>query len=84
MPLATAPRRSPSPMAWQTAEWDRIGRSEVELPHAMDGYESLAGAVGVTRRLNGRAQDAAHAGGRNMRCESRPAHIGAQIIAANG
>jgi glycosyltransferase involved in cell wall biosynthesis len=29
--------------AMDTADWDRIGHGEVELPHVMHGYEALAG-----------------------------------------
>ena len=29
--------------AMATADWDRIGHGEVELPHVMHGYEALAG-----------------------------------------
>ncbi len=35
--------RVPIIHAMPTAEWDRLGRGEVELPHVMGGYEALAG-----------------------------------------
>jgi glycosyltransferase involved in cell wall biosynthesis len=38
---STAPVPLVSGMA--TANWDRIGQGEVELPHVMQGYEALAG-----------------------------------------
>ncbi|CAN3128613.1 glycosyltransferase family 4 protein [Mycobacterium sp. smrl_JER01] len=42
---ATGDSTAPVPIAYgmATAEWDRVGRGEVELPHVMGGYESLAG-----------------------------------------
>jgi glycosyltransferase involved in cell wall biosynthesis len=38
---STAP--VPTLYAMATADWDRIGHGEVELPHVMHGYEALAG-----------------------------------------
>lgn len=42
-----ATRDSTAPVAtlyaMATADWDRIGHGEVELPHVMHGYETLAG-----------------------------------------
>lgn len=35
--------RVPIVYTMATADWDRVGRGEVELPHVMGGYEALAG-----------------------------------------
>src|ERR1700744_83991 len=42
---ATSDSTAPVPIvyAMATADWDRIGHGEVELPHVMHGYEALAG-----------------------------------------
>jgi len=42
---ATGDSTAPVPIvyAMATADWDRIGHGEVELPHVMRGYEALAG-----------------------------------------
>ncbi|MDT5143704.1 MAG: hypothetical protein QOI79_3067 [Mycobacterium sp.] len=42
---ATGDSTAPVPIvyAMATADWDRIGHGEVELPHVMHGYEALAG-----------------------------------------
>lgn len=42
---ATGDSTAPVPTAYgmATADWDRVGRGEVELPHVMGGYEALAG-----------------------------------------
>jgi len=42
---ATSDSTAPVPTlyAMATADWDRIGHGEVELPHVMHGYEALAG-----------------------------------------
>lgn len=43
--FATGDSTAPVPTVYATASanWDRIGRGEVELPHVMRGYEALAG-----------------------------------------
>ncbi|WP_406816126.1 glycosyltransferase family 4 protein [Mycobacterium sp. M23085] len=42
---ATGDSTAPVPIlyAMATADWDRVGNGEVELPHVMHGYEALAG-----------------------------------------
>lgn len=42
---ATGDSTAPVPLVFGLARagWDRIGRGEIELPHVMHGYESLAG-----------------------------------------
>jgi hypothetical protein len=42
---ATGDSTAPVPIVYATAtaDWDRIDRGEVELPHVMGGYEALAG-----------------------------------------
>ena len=42
---ATGDSTAPVPILYSmaTADWDRVGHGEVELPHVMHGYEALAG-----------------------------------------